>query len=135
MDTYGVATPDLISVRRSGIRLFRDATYPVLRGTSLTFDDASGLVYLRGSVPQFRTCLGMYIPSSLEYQLAYGEVDPAQIARELMALSKLNFTSTQFITWRRAVSPGRRTTRFVEWWRRRCPTSGCSLRDPRRAPQ
>lgn len=96
MDSYGVQTLDLLSVRRSGIRLFRDATYPVLRGTSLAFDEATGLVYLRGSVPQFRTYPGMYVPSSLEYELAYGEMTATQIAKELVALSKLNFNSTQF---------------------------------------
>jgi len=96
MDSYGVQTLDLISIRRSEIRLFRDAIYPVLRGTTLTFDQSSGIVYLRGSVPQFRVYPGMYVPSSLEYHLAYGEVDSPQIAKELVALSKLNFNSTQF---------------------------------------
>jgi hypothetical protein len=96
LDTFGVEILDLVNVRRSGVRLFRDGTYPVLRGTSLAFDDRSGIVYLRGSVPQFRTYPGMYVPSALEFEIAHGDIDVSDVSRELMALSKLNFNSTQF---------------------------------------
>jgi len=87
---------ELISIRRGGTRLLRTGTYPVLRGTTLAFDDASGLVYLRGSVPQFRTYPGMYVPSSLEFIRADGEASPLALAREILELSKLNFNNTQF---------------------------------------
>ena len=62
----------------------------------LAFDDSSGAVYLRGSVPQFRTYPGMYVPSSLEFIRADGEATPLALARELLELSKLNFNNTQF---------------------------------------
>lgn len=87
---------ELVSVRRSGFRLFRTATFPVLRGTLVNFDDESGALYLRGSVPQFKTYPGMYIPSSLEFQRWEGESSPLELAREMLELSKLNFNNTQF---------------------------------------
>jgi hypothetical protein len=95
-DDAKIEIMDLLSLRRSRVRLFREGTFPVLRGSSLLFDDESGAVHLRGSVPQFRTYPGMYVPTSLEFQRAAGESTSAQIAAELMALSKLNFNNTQF---------------------------------------
>ncbi len=87
---------ELVSLRRGGARLYRAGTYPALRGTMLAFDESSGLVYLRGSVPQFRTYPGMYVPSSLEFIRADGEATPLVLAREILELSKLNFNNTQF---------------------------------------
>jgi hypothetical protein len=95
-DELNIDVLDLISLRRSRVRLFREGTYPVLRGTTLTFDERSGLVYLRGSVPQFRTYPGMYVPTSLEFQLAHGDVSAHEVGKELLDLSKLNFNNTQF---------------------------------------
>lgn len=87
---------ELISVRRSGIKLFRTGTFPVLRGTTIALDAGSGIVYLRGSVPQFRTYPGMYVPNALEFTRSIGESSPLAIAMEMLELSKLNFNSTQF---------------------------------------
>lgn len=95
-EEQNVDTLELINVRRGGARLYRDGTYPVLRGTAHLFDDTSGAVYLRGSVPQFRTYPGMYVPASLEFERAHGEMSSREIARELLELSKLNFNNTQF---------------------------------------
>jgi hypothetical protein len=87
---------ELVNVRRGGLRLFREGTYPVLRGTTMCFDDTNGAVYLRGSVPQFQTYPGMYVPAPLEFERAHGESSANDIARELLDLSKLNFNNTQF---------------------------------------
>ncbi|HVV51104.1 MAG TPA: hypothetical protein VHO06_15655 [Polyangia bacterium] len=87
---------DLVSVRRAGTRLLRAAVPSVVRGTALTFDDRSGIVYLKGTVPYFRTYPGMYIPRALEFTLDDGETAPIELAKELLDLSKLNFNNTQF---------------------------------------
>jgi len=87
---------DLVSVRRSGVRLFRAAVPPAVRGTSLVYDDRSGLVYLKGTVPYFRVYPGMYVPRALEFTRDDGEATPLDLARELLELSKLNFNNTQF---------------------------------------
>lgn len=87
---------ELMSVRESGTKLLRAGSLPVLRGTTLAFDDASGIVYLRGAVPYFRTYPGLYVPTAFEFRVASGETTPFQVARELLELSKLNFNNTQF---------------------------------------
>jgi hypothetical protein len=95
-DASKVEVVELVSVRRSGIRLFRTGTFPVLRGTTLTIEDGHGIIFLRGSVPQFRTYPGMYVPTSLEFTRSVGESSPLAIALEMLHLSKLNFNNTQF---------------------------------------
>ncbi len=87
---------DLVSLRRSRLRLLREGTFPVLRGTSLAFDESHGMVHLRGSVPQFRTYPGLYVPTSLEFERTHGDVAAAMVSKELLELSKLNFNNTQF---------------------------------------
>lgn len=87
---------DLVSVRKSHVKLLRAATPPVLRGTTLQFDNRSGIVYLRGTVPYFKMYPGMYVPRALEFTLEEGETSPLELARELLSLSKLNFNNTQF---------------------------------------
>jgi hypothetical protein len=72
---------DLVSVRRAGVRLLRAAVPAVLRGTSLIFDDVSGIVYLKGTVPYFRTYPGMYIPRALEFTRDDGESTPVDLAK------------------------------------------------------
>jgi hypothetical protein len=91
-----VDSVDLVGVRRSGIRLLRDGILPVMRGTCLTLDDQTGIAYLRGSVPYFRTYPGMYVPCPLEFVRNDGETPPIELAREMLELSKLNFNNTQF---------------------------------------
>jgi hypothetical protein len=95
-ESQSVEVIDLISVRRGGLRLFRDGTYPVLRGTTIQLDESSGAVYLRGSVPQFQTYPGMYVPAPLEFARSAGESSSRDISAELLQLSKLNFNNTQF---------------------------------------
>lgn len=87
---------DLVSVRRAGARLLRAAVPAVVRGTTLAFDDRSGIVYLKGTVPYFRTYPGMYVPRGLEFTRDDGETAAIELAKELLDLSKLNFNNTQF---------------------------------------
>ncbi len=87
---------DLVTVRRSGVRLLRGGQSPMVRGTTLLFDDASGIVYLKGTVPYFQVYPGAYIPRAIEFIREDGETSSAELARELIGLSKLNFNNTQF---------------------------------------
>lgn len=89
---------DLVSVRRSGARVLRAGESPMVRGSALLFDEQSGIVYLKGAVPYFQVYPGAYIPRALEFTRADGETSAADLARELVGLSKLNFNNTQFDT-------------------------------------
>jgi len=54
-----VTMADMLSIRRSFIRLFRTGQYPVLRGTHMPLGPDRHLLYTRGSVPFFETYPGL----------------------------------------------------------------------------
>lgn len=87
---------DLLSVKRSFTRLFRESTYPPLRGMYLQMGPQSGLIYMRGSVDFFETYPGLYVPRPLEFLVEDGEATQLQLAKEIFSLSKLNWNNTQF---------------------------------------
>jgi hypothetical protein len=77
-------------------RLFRYGAYPPLRGTVVALDDREHLLYTRGSVEFYATYPGLYVPQPLLFRCDDVEQGPRQLARELLALSKLNWNQTQF---------------------------------------
>jgi hypothetical protein len=91
-----VDTLDLLSMRRSYSRLFRQETYPPLRGTLLGMDELTGLLYLRGSVNFYESYPGLYVPRPLEFSIKEADVTLRRLAEEIFALSKLNWNNTQF---------------------------------------
>jgi hypothetical protein len=93
---HDIEVSDLVSVRRSFTRLFREGTYPPLRGTLFNLSRGTGVVYLRGSVNFFESYPGMYVPRPLEFVLSKSDATVLQIATEMMGLSKLNWNNTQF---------------------------------------
>jgi hypothetical protein len=88
---------DLVTIRRSGIRVLRAGDSPMVRGTAMLFN-GSGIVYLKGTVPYFQVYPGAYIPRAIEFVRDEGETNAFELARELVGLSKLNFNNTQFDT-------------------------------------
>jgi hypothetical protein len=62
-----------------------------MRGTLLTLDDANFALYTHGSVPYYKTYPGMYVPRPLGIGPAETEREIAEIASEILALSKLNW--------------------------------------------
>ncbi len=87
---------DLLNIRHSKIRLFRNGAYPPLRGTCFYPSLNSFVLYTKGSVPFFATYPGMYIPQAIECDCRHAERSPQSIARELLALTKMNWNNTQF---------------------------------------
>jgi hypothetical protein len=88
---------DLLSFpSRMATRLFRRGYYPPLRGTLLHLDARNLRLYLKGSVPFYRTWPGMYVPRSTAIRLDQVQEDPVTLAKEILALSKLNWNNTQF---------------------------------------
>jgi hypothetical protein len=92
----GVDSFDLVSVGRSAAKLFRHGAYPPLRGTLLNLDERQQLLYTRGSVEFFSTYPGMYVPQPLALRHDAGDSAATDLAREVLALTKMNWNNTQF---------------------------------------
>lgn len=95
-DEHHIDVVELASVRRSLTRLYREGTYPPLRGTFLSLQETMGLLYLRGSVQFFETSPSPYVPRPFEFTVAHAETPLEQLACEILSLSKLNWNNTQF---------------------------------------
>lgn len=93
---YHIEMVDMVSVDRSLIRLFREGIYPPLRGTFMSLDTTSHILYTRGSVDFFATYPGLYVPRSLFFRCECAEQTPAFLGREILTLTKMNWNNTQF---------------------------------------
>jgi hypothetical protein len=88
---------DFISVsENTDERLFRHGLYPPLRGTVLSLDKKQHLLYTRGSVEFFETYPGMYVPRPLLFRCEQVEESPKNLAREILALTKMDWNRTRF---------------------------------------
>ena len=87
---------DLVWVQESySVKALRDGNYPVLRGTFIDLA-GKGLLYTNGSIPYYGTYPGLYDPRPLllcPHKSSDSTV--SQIAREVFALTKINWNSTQ----------------------------------------
>ncbi|HZR64789.1 MAG TPA: hypothetical protein VFA85_06540 [Terriglobales bacterium] len=92
----GISTHDFLWVSNSSTRLYRGGQYPPLRGTLLMLDDSEMLLYTRGSVEFFETYPGKYLPVPLRIRCESTEQTQRFLAREVLALSKMNWNNTQF---------------------------------------
>jgi hypothetical protein len=91
LDTY-----DLLSLRPSHTRLYRAHSYPPLRGTALVHTGGC-LLYTQGSVDFYRCYPGLYAPRTLDVQLDHSETGEIGLLAELLALTKMNWNSTELI--------------------------------------
>lgn len=93
----GIEMSDLVWVQESSpIAIFRDGNYPVLRGTFVDLG-GKGLLYTRGSVPFYGTFPGLRVPRPL--LLVPHENSDSKLltlARDMLALTKVNWNTTQF---------------------------------------
>jgi hypothetical protein len=87
---------DLISTGSADAKLFRHGAYPPLRGTFLSLDERSQLLYTKGSVEFFGTYPGPYVPQPLGIRCDRCDSTPKAIAEEVLALTKMNWNNTQF---------------------------------------
>jgi hypothetical protein len=87
---------DFLYLRDSYIRLYRPNVYPPLRGTLWHLEDRKAILYTKGSVPFYETYPGTYPPKSLYMDCEYAQRSVKELARECMALSKMNWNNTRF---------------------------------------
>lgn len=87
---------DLVTFLDTTDRALRTGRYPPLRGTHITFDEKSHLLYTRGSVPFYRTYAGLYIPQPLDIRIDRSDSSSEKICREILGLTKMNWNSARF---------------------------------------
>jgi hypothetical protein len=96
LEEAGTELRDLVWVQESySVKVLRDGNYPVMRGTFVELD-GKGLLYTNGSIPYYGTYPVMYDPRPLllcPYKGSDSTI--AQIAGEVLALTKINWNSTQ----------------------------------------
>lgn len=96
LEEAGTELRDLVWIQESyAVKVLRDGNYPVMRGTFVELD-GKGLLYTNGSIPYYGTYPGMYDPRPLllcPYKGSDSTI--AQIASEVLALTKINWNSTQ----------------------------------------
>lgn len=95
---YQAACPEgvkLVAVRvapeRTGLRLYRAGTRPVLRGTFWQVTSKRGLLWGSGFKPRLRTYDGSEVPQPLCIDVQHGTADVEQVARDIFGLTKLNY--------------------------------------------
>lgn len=91
LDSY-----DLLSLRPSHTRLYRPHSYPPLRGTAVVHTGGC-LLYTQGSVDFYHCYPGLYAPRTLDVQLDHAEAGEVGLLTELLALTKMNWNSTELI--------------------------------------
>jgi len=87
---------ELVWFSPSAFRLLRRGTEPPERGTICTLDGREHFVFTTGYVKSWREYPGPHIPSPLEIG-AVDEIDFFQTANEILALTKMNWNTTDGI--------------------------------------
>jgi hypothetical protein len=80
-----------VASERTGLRLYRGGTQPVLRGTFWPMSSKRGLLWCSGFKPRLRTHDGPEVPHPLYLDVQHGDCDLEQVARDIFALTKLNY--------------------------------------------
>lgn len=90
-----VSMADMLWISESGhVSLLREGDYPPLRGSFVEIGK-NAILYTRGSVPYYGTYPGIRVPNPLQLRPYECETPLATLASEMVALTKLNWNSTQ----------------------------------------
>jgi hypothetical protein len=76
-----------------GLKLFREGSYPVLRGTFWKLSETTGYLFASGVIPRMKTYPGTEAPVPLRIDIQHGDSDITQVARDILALTKLNYNA------------------------------------------
>jgi len=88
---------DFISVSDGReVFFYRNGEKAVLRGTCINLEDKSFLIYTKGYIPYQRAYLGPRVPKPLEITQHFGDATRDEIAKEMLALSRLDWNTTDF---------------------------------------
>ena len=80
----------------SPLKLYRDFSYCVPRGTVLKLSSTKAHLWTKGFIPRLQTQLGLETPNSLEIEITRGAKDIKTVCADVLALTKLNYNSCIF---------------------------------------
>jgi len=93
---FSIVAYDFICIQETELRFFRLGLYPPNRGTMITLDENTILLYTRGSVQFYQTYPGLYVPAPLMVRVVKRATSNKTICNEILGLSKMNWNNTQF---------------------------------------
>ena len=80
-----------VRTQREDIRLYREGTRPVLRGSFLKTGGEVGYLWGSGFKPWLQSYDGVETPAPLEIRIQHGDADLLQVASDILGLTKLNY--------------------------------------------
>lgn len=95
-DVFPRIDSDLVSLRQTGLHLFREGSYPPLRGTYCSIEDSQHFLYTMGYVPYLETYPGSYVPEPWQITEHHGSSSPRTLLKEVLALTKMNVNNCAF---------------------------------------
>ena len=95
MQDLGITEYDIVTVMETDLRFFRNNLYPPVRGSVFTLTEKRHILYTRGSVHQYQTYPGMYIPAPLEVRIVESVSSVKTVCKEVLGLTKMNWNNTQ----------------------------------------
>ena len=88
---------NLVGIRvrqeRNGLKLFREGTMPVIRGTFWKTHERSGYLWASGYKPRLGTYDGAETPVPLRIDIQHGTADVQLVAKDILSLTKLNYNA------------------------------------------
>jgi len=96
MSEFNITECDIVTIMETELRFFRNNLYPPVRGSLFTLSEDRYILYTRGSVYQYQTYPGMYIPAPLEIRIVKRVSSAKTVCKEILGLTKMNWNNTQF---------------------------------------
>lgn len=78
---------------RNGLKLFREGSMPVIRGTFWKTHERSGYLWASGFKPRLGTYDGAEIPLPVRIDIQHGQADIQSVAKDILSLTKLNYNA------------------------------------------
>jgi hypothetical protein len=95
-DVFPGCETDFVTLRQTGVRLFREGMYPPLRGTLFTVGDREHFLYTQGFTPYLETYPGAYVPEPWHLAEHHGGGAPRDLLRDVLRLTKMNVNNCAF---------------------------------------
>jgi hypothetical protein len=95
-EVFGRCDYDFLTLRQTGVRLFREGSYPPLRGTHFCIDGEHHFLYTMGFIPFLETYPGVYVPEPWQITDHHGSSSHKDLLREVLALTKMNVNNCAF---------------------------------------